>query len=328
MEYILLIGGLILLVISGTYLVESAVDIAKKFKLPSLIIGMTIVAFGTSTPELMVSIQAAIGGHPEIALGNVVGSNIANIGLILGLTALILPIRVNKQSIKVDWPFLMISSVLFVIVAWGGNFNRIEGIIAFLALIIFTSWSIMKSKKEHKGKDTFEPPKKSLLFNIFLFIATCVGVSYGADFMVEGASVIAIKLGLSERVISILIVGVGTSLPELAASLIAAIKKEDEISLGNIIGSNIFNILSVLGITSIIRPIHFSDSGFHSDFIWMIVFTFLLFIGMLNITGNLKKVKETKSLRLLFDGENGLLDRKWGAAILILYIIYIVNQFI
>lgn len=324
MEYLYLIGGLLLLVISGNYLVEAAVDIARKFKLSSLVIGMTIVAFGTSAPELMVSVQAALNGHPEMALGNVVGSNIANIGLILGLTAIILPIKTTSQSIKIDWPFLLVISILLVVSAWSGNFGRIEGIIAFSLLIIFSGWSLKISKKNKQTKnEIYEVPKKSFVFNIILFIITCAGVSYGAEFIVQGASVIATNFGISERIVSIIIVGIGTSLPELTASVIAAIKKESGMSLGNIIGSNIFNILGVLGITATIKPIHYSDPGFHSDFIWMLFFTFFLYFGIINVNGNFKKWKKSGNISSLFCTENGLIGRIWGILAIITYIGYI-----
>lgn len=329
MEYLLLAGGLILLIISGNYLVKSAVNIARKFKLSSLIIGMTIVAFGTSAPELMVSAQAAIGGHSEIALGNVVGSNIVNIGLILGLTVLILPVKAGRQSIKFDWTFLACISLLMVIFAWEGTFGRIEGIVAFAVLVAFTVYSIKKSKKNSGEKnEEYKAPAKPTWLSVLVFLIACVGLAYGADFMVEGASTIATNFGISERVISIVIVGAGTSLPEFTASLIAAFKKEEDMSLGNIIGSNIFNILAVLGISSIIQPIHYTDMGFHSDFLWMLGFTLLLFFGMLNITENYKKFKETRKLRSLLSSKDGLVGRIWGVMAVVMYVVYVVLQFV
>ncbi|MDR0428234.1 MAG: calcium/sodium antiporter [Dysgonamonadaceae bacterium] len=328
MEYLLLIGGLILLVVSGNYLVESAVDIAKKFKLSSLTIGMTIVAFGTSAPELMVSVQAALNGFPEIALGNVVGSNIANIGLILGLTALILPIKTSRRSVKIDWPFLVLISILLVVFAWKGSFDRIEGAVAVLLLILFTFRSIKSSRQSQEEEKESSLPRRSIQLSVVIFIIACIGLAYGADFMVQGASAIATKLGISERVVSVLIVGVGTSLPELTASVIAAIKKEDDMSLGNIIGSNIFNILAVLGISSLIKPIAFSDTGFHSDFIWMLFFAVFLYFGIINVNDNIRKFKDTKKIKALFSTDNGLVGRIWGGLAVTLYIIYAVLQFV
>ena len=328
MEYLYLIGGLILLVVSGNYLVESAVGIAKKFRLSSLVIGMTIVAFGTSAPELVVSVQAAISGHPEIALGNVVGSNIANIGLIMGLTAIIFPVFASSRSMKVDWTFLMIISILFVIAAWNGFFSRLDGIIAVSLLILFTIWSIYSQKNEKESKKEVEKAQKHILINLLIFTISCVGLTFGADFLVKGASTLALKLGLSERVVSVVIVGVGTSLPELTASLIAAVKKEDGITLGNIIGSNIFNVLGVLGLTGIVKPIVFSATEFRSDFLWMLGFTFLLFIGMLNITENHKKYSESKNLLHLIHTQKGLIGRIWGFFALALYVFYVVQLFI
>ncbi|MDH8701592.1 cation:H+ antiporter [Dysgonomonadaceae bacterium PH5-43] len=327
MEYLLLVGGLVLLVVSGNYLIEAAVGIAQKFKLSPLIIGMTIVAFGTSAPELMVSVQAALGNHSEMALGNVLGSNIVNIGLILGVTALILPIRVEAKSIKVDWSFLMTISILLVALAWGGSFGRVEGAIAVCLLLLFTVYSIYSSRKD-SVQEEYESPKKSFLFNIIIFVVACVGIAYGADFMVQGATVIASNLGVSERIISIFIIGVGTSLPELTASLVAAIKKEDSMSLGNIIGSNIFNTLSVLGITAIIKPITFTDANFHSDFIWMLVFTLLLYVGMINVKQNIKETERTKKPIKLFNTGNGIIGRLFGVLLIAVYACYIASQFL
>ena len=330
MEYLQLIGGLILLVISGNYLVESAVDIAKKFKIPSLIIGMTIVAFGTSAPELVVSVQAALSGHPEIALGNVAGSNIANIGLILALTAIISPIFASSHSIKTDWTFMMIVSVLLVFAAWNGSFSCIEGIISVLMLIGFTLYSIWSQRKHSKAEEAkkTELPKKHILINCIIVIVTCVGLAFGADLLVKGASTIATSLGISERVVSIVIVGVGTSFPELTASLIAAIKKEHGITLGNIIGSNIFNILCVIGVTSIIKPLSFSGAEFRYDFIWMLIFAVLLYIGMLNITENRKNFKLSGKLSDLLSSKKGLIGRIWGIFTLLLYIYYVISLFV
>lgn len=328
MEYLQIIGGLILLIVSGNYLVESAVDIAKKFKLSSLIIGMTIVAAGTSAPELVVSTQAALQGHPEIAMGNVVGSNIANIGLIMALTAIIFPVFASVRSIKIDWTFLMIVSIIVVFVSWDGYFSRLDGIFGVTLLILYTIWSIRDSRKNPGTEEKIETPKKSIFINIVIFLICCAGLAFGADLLVNGASTLAYNLGISERVVSVLIVGVGTSFPELTASLIAAIKKEDGITLGNIMGSNIFNILCVLGVTGIIKPIGFDPTEFRSDFIWMLVFTVMLFIGMLNITENSKKFSRTGNIRSLFSSQKGLIGRIWGICILALYIYYAVNLFI
>ena len=328
-DYIQLIGGLVILVVAGNYLVDSASDIAKKFHLSSLIIGMTIVAFGTSMPELFVSVQAGLDGHPEMSIGNVLGSNIANIGLILSLTVLIYPIFASQRSIKVDWVFMMIISVLLLLAALDGLFSRIEGCIGVALLTGFTIWSIKNQRKE-KGEngEVFESAKKNIWLNLLIFVVAVVALAFGSNQLVAGASGIATQFGVSERVISVVIVGIGTSTPELTASLVAALKKEDGISLGNIIGSNIFNILSVLGLTSIITPIHFSYNEFHSDFIWLLVFSFLLFIGMLNITENRKKYAKSGKLRDLVSTRQGLIGRIWGGFTLALFIYYIVTLFI
>jgi cation:H+ antiporter len=324
MEYIQLIGGLLLLIIGGNYLVESAVDVAKKFHVSSLIIGMTIVAFGTSAPELVVSVQAAINGHPEIAIGNVVGSNIANIGLIMGVTVIILPIIVASRSIKIDWTFMMIISIIVFFAASNGHFTRWEGIIAVLLLIVFTIWSIRNSKT---SKDEYEEPKKNVWLNLLIFTVSAAALSFGADHLVEGASKIAKNIGVSERIVSVVIVAVGTSLPELTASIVAALKKQADITIGNIIGSNIFNILFVLGITATIKPINFDFVEFRYDFIWMIIFSILLIIGMLNISENRKKFAESGKFSDLWSSKNGLIGRIWGISMIALYTGYIVSLF-
>lgn len=324
MEYIQLIGGLLLLIISGNYLVESAVDIAKKFHLSSLIIGMTIVAFGTSAPELLVNIQAGINGHPEIAVGNVVGSNIVNIGLIMALSVIILPIFVSSRSIKIDWTCMMLASVLLLLAASDGIFSRLEGIIGIVLLIVFTFWSIKKSKQD---KNHVDPPQKNIWLNILILICSIAGLAFGADHLVEGASKVAANFGVSERVISVFAVALGTSLPELTASVTAAIKKEPDITIGNIIGSNIFNILFVLGSTAIISPIKFNFAEFRCDFVWLLVFSLLLFVGMINVTKNRKDYLSSGKISDLWSLNKGLIGRIWGGCILILYLFYVLSLF-
>ncbi len=323
MEYLMLIGGLALLILSGNFLVSSASDIARQLKLSSLVIGLTIVAFGTSAPELLVSTSAALGGHPEIALGNVLGSNIANIGFIAGLTALLLPFFVTKKIITLDIKVMILMALFFAFFATDGEFSRLEGFIVLLILVIYTIVLLRMSKGESEENE-IEKPERSLWLNIPLLIASLAGLAFGSDWMVDGASTIASSLGVSERVISVTIVAVGTSLPEFTASIISILKKEVGITIGNLIGSNIFNIGAVLGISSIIQPIQFDFNVFLTDTLWMIGYSILLLIGLLNVTRNFKLMRETGKVSALWSAQEGEVGRIWGATALILYIGYIV----
>lgn len=323
MEYLKLFGGLALLIVSGNFLVNSATDIARRLKISSLVIGLTIVAFGTSAPELLVSAEAALSGHPEIALGNVLGSNIANIGFIAGLTAILLPFFVTKKIITLDIKVMILFAVLFTFFAYDGEFNRIEGGIVFLLLIAYTILLLGMSKKSNE-EAKFEDPRNNLWLNILIFISSLAGLAFGSDFMVDGASTIATNLGVSERVISVTIVAVGTSLPEFTASIISVLKKEVGITIGNLIGSNIFNVGAVLGISSIIQPIQFDFNEFYPDMVWMLLFSILLLIGLLNVTRNFKLMRETGKISSLWSANEGEVGRIWGATALILYIGYIV----
>lgn len=323
MEYLKLFGGLALLIVSGNFLVNSATDIARRLKISSLVIGLTIVAFGTSAPELLVSAEAALSGHPEIALGNVLGSNIANIGFIAGLTAILLPFFVTKKIITLDIKVMILFAVLVTFFAYDGEFNRIEGGIVFLLLIAYTILLLWMSKKSNE-EAKFEDPRNNLWLNILIFISSLAGLAFGSDFMVDGASTIATNLGVSERVISVTIVAVGTSLPEFTASIISVLKKEVGITIGNLIGSNIFNVGAVLGISSIIQPIQFDFNEFYPDMVWMLLFSILLLIGLLNVTRNFKLMRETGKISSLWSANKGEVGRIWGATALILYIGYIV----
>lgn len=319
----MLIGGLALLILSGNFLVSSASDIARQLKLSSLVIGLTIVAFGTSAPELLVSTSAALGGHPEITLGNVLGSNIANIGFIAGLTALLLPFFVTKKIITLDIKVMILMALFFALFAMDGEFSRLEGFIVLLILVIYTIVLLRMSKGESEENE-IEKPERSLWLNIPLLIASLAGLAFGSDWMVDGASTIASSLGVSERVISVTIVAVGTSLPEFTASIISILKKEVGITIGNLIGSNIFNIGAVLGISSIIQPIQFDFNVFLTDTLWMIGYSFLLLIGLLNVTRNFRLMRETGKVSALWSAQEGEVGRIWGATALILYIGYIV----
>ncbi len=280
MDYLIFILGLTLLVFSGKYLVQGGVSIAKHFNIPPMIIGVTIIAFGTSAPELLVSVQAALSGNPEIAFGNVVGSNISNIGLVLAFTAILIPIPVHRNALRIDWPVMMLASVLLYVFTLNNVLGLYEGLILFALLIAYLYYSVSKAKKDavNEQADETEKAQYTLIISILIIIISSVGLAFGANYLVDSAVNIATEWGVSKRVISITIVAFGTSVPELTASIIAALKKQTDISIGNIIGSNILNIMAVLGVTSMIQEIHIDHIAFAFDIIWMMFVAILLFL--------------------------------------------------
>ncbi|MFW5656348.1 MAG: calcium/sodium antiporter [Bacteroidota bacterium] len=291
MELPKLAAGLVILLISGKYLVSSAVSLAQHLKVSRLVIGVTVVSFGTSAPELLVSLQAAIGGHPDISMGNVIGSNISNIALVLAISAIIYPIAVRSYSIKVDWPIMILAFVLLYVFSLDFNLGRIEGII-FLALLTgFIVFTIRNSRKKDQQLLLEEITDESMALwpALIILVVSAGGLAFGSHWLVEGAAVLARDLGISERVISITLIAFGTSIPELATSGIAAFKREADISIGNIIGSNIFNIFAVLGITSIITPIHVNEILVQVDIFWMLGISVLLFLFILPLKGGILK---------------------------------------
>ena len=280
-DYALLIYGILILVISGDVLVRGSVSLARYFKISTLIVGVTVVSFGTSAPELIVSINAALTGHPEIAIGNVVGSNISNIALVLALTAIILPITVAKNSVRIDWPVMMGSGILLYFISLTNNsIERYEGIIFITILILYIIFIIQKGKKERKHAPEFKEPQYNIFLSLGFVAVSIVGMYYGSNFLIDGASGIALDWGVSERVISVTVIAFGTSVPELSTSVIAAIKKESDISVGNILGSNIFNVFAILGITASIKEVTVSSKIISSDILWMLISFVLLLVFM------------------------------------------------
>jgi cation:H+ antiporter len=299
MSYFLLIIGLATLIAGGEFLVRGAVGIAQKFKLSSLVIGMTVVSFGTSAPELIVSIKAALAGNAEIAMGNVIGSNIANIALVLGITVLIFPLPVDRNSKIIDWPMLFFASVLFYLFALDSEITRIEGAILFSLLIAFIVFLIWNSRKKSTKLDTREefiiPTQKQFLRSLLFLSIGLIALYFGAEWLLDGAVTIAKDFGMEERIIGITIIAFGTSVPELVTSGVAAFRKETDISIGNLIGSNIFNIMAVIGITVIIKPIHVSENTLNIDMIWMLAIA----LGLLPILLIGKKINRFKGFLLL-----------------------------
>lgn len=306
MNLVLIIVGLLLLILGGNWLLKAAVGFSLKLKIPKIVIGMTVVSFATSAPELIVSLKAALQGASDLALGNVIGSNIANLGLVLGITIILSTISVEKSFYKTDWPIMMLSSLLlFVFVYFDGYISSIEGGVLFLFLIVFLIY-LLKFQKQAVVDEMPDDDEELPLYKGVAFLAIG-GFSLwgGSELLIEGAVNLAKQFNVSERVIGITIVSVGTSIPELSASIIAVLKKEKAISLGNLLGSNVFNILAVIGITSFITPIQVKDLGLiEQDIYWMLAISFLV-LPLSYLFGKMK------------------LGRKEGVLLLGLYVFFI-----
>ncbi len=283
MSVFLVIAGLTLLVIGGDFLVRASVGLSFKLKISKLVIGMTVVSFATSAPELLVSLQAAFDGISDIALGNVIGSNIANIGLVLGITAVISPLAVDRDFYKLNWPMMMLASfVLYYFLKNDEVLTATEGATLFAGLVIFLIILIRSSRKSTKAnlEEVDDALAEVSNFKIIIWLLIgAAGLYFGSEWLVKGAIQLAEAVGISEYAISVTVIAIGTSVPELAASVIAALKKEKAISLGNLIGSNIFNIASVLGLTAIVKPIVVNPETpviLSTNIFWMIAFAAVL----------------------------------------------------
>lgn len=276
MDYVFLLIGVALLIYSGNWLVKSSSSLASSLKIPPLIIGVTIVSFGTSAPELFVSLSAAFEGLSDVAIGNVVGSNIANLGLVLGLSAFIIAIPIKRSLIKLDYSILIISAIALGIFIIDYKISRIEGVILLTIMLIY----VLLILKSLKNKGNISENNNSKIYkpsiSILIIVASCVGLILGSNSLIKGAINIANNLGISERIISLSVIAVGTSLPELTTSVIAAIKKDFEISIGNVIGSNIFNSLFILGLSSLVTPLSVNESILKIDYFFMLGFFVLL----------------------------------------------------
>ena len=284
MDVFAIVLGLILLIKGGDWLLDAAVGLSLRLNIPKIVIGMTVVSFATSAPELIVSINAATEGYADLALGNVLGSNIANLALVLGVVVLISPIDVTPTFYKVDAPMMLLASLLFYVFSLTGNtLDPLEGGFLFILLIVFLIYLLFFQKKAVIEEDHIPDQVVSSPFQILIYLwigGFCLWL--GSEVLIKGAIGLATIMGISERVISISIVSIGTSIPELSASLIAIINKEKAISLGNLIGSNIFNIACVLGLTAMIHPIHINPAEFSPwDLYWMIGFAAALLVLIL-----------------------------------------------
>lgn len=258
---------------------RSSVALSFKLNISKMVIGMTVVSFATSAPELLVSLNAALTGSPAIAINNVIGSNIANIGLVLGITALVSSIAVDKSFYKLNWPVMMLFSIaLYYFLSNDNQLTPIEGCVLFGALVLFLFVLIRAAKKEDVVEEVDDNLAVVSNFKIIMWLLIgAVALYFGSEWLVEGAKDLAKTLGVSDAVIAATVIAIGTSVPELAASVIAAVKKEKALSLGNLIGSNIFNIGSVLGLTSIVKTIEVTDANILSrDIYWMLAFAAIL----------------------------------------------------
>ena len=258
MDVLKIVAGLVGLIVGGEWLLRAAVGTSNRFAIPKFIIGMTVVSFATSLPELIVSVRSALAGYPDLALGNVVGSNIANLGLVLGVVLLFTRIQVTKSFYQSDWPMMFIASIILWTFIQNGTITALEGL-ALVTLLILMLFYLLR-RKEHA--DFVADDLESLLSwpkILMLIVFGSAFLALGSDLLVNGAVNVASQLGVSERVIGITVVSVGTSVPELAASLVAIAKRENAISIGNLLGSNLFNILAVLGITALIHPLTVVD---------------------------------------------------------------------
>jgi cation:H+ antiporter len=306
MSFFLILIGFILLILGGNWLLKSAVSISLGLKIPKIIIGMTVVSFATSAPELIVSINSAVNGFPDLALGNVIGSNIANLALVLGITLLIAEMDVQKSFFTTNWPVMMAASILlFLFLRNDYLISDFEGLIFVLFLIFFLVY-LFRFQNDEIIDDLPEDVDLLPAYKTFtLFMLGSVGLWGGSEMLITGATDLAITLGVGERLIGVTVVSVGTSIPELAASIIAVLKKEKAISLGNLVGSNIFNILAVVGITSLITPIPANDHVIYTnDIYWMLLVSMVLPILVL-----LPKKMELK--------------RKSGIILLLLYVVFL-----
>jgi cation:H+ antiporter len=313
MDYLILLLGFVALIIGGELLVKGSVGLALKVGMSSLAIGMTIVSFGTSVPELLVSIQSVLqpGENSLMSVGNIVGSNIANLSLVLGVTAIIAPVMVSKISLVQDWPVLMAASLLATYFMMDLVVTMGEGIILFSLLILFTVYMIVRSVRSKEppidNHDVDTHNQKSMWLNILFIVLGITGLAFGSNWLVSSATNIATSFGVSPFIIGVTVLAFGTSVPELVTSAIAAHKGETDLALGNLMGSNIFNILSVLGLTAILTPVPLTQSIFDTDIIWMLVVVILLLVLML---------------------VNRKLNRWKGLLLVLFYMVYVAMLFI
>jgi K+-dependent Na+/Ca+ exchanger related-protein len=308
LDFLAIISGNLLLSIGGDMLTRYSVELSHKLSIPKIIIGMTIVSFATSAPELIVSLNATMMGYSDFALGNVLGSNIANLGLVLGIVVIIYPITIKRRFYYTDFPLLIMSTAVFYLfIASNSEISRTEGIIMLVLILLILFYLFYYQKPDTSSLDndlSLERQKVSTSF--FLLVISAAILWLGAETLIKSSISVANKFNVSERIISITMVAIGTSIPELAASVAASLKKHNDLAIGNLIGSNIFNLLVVIGITSIVNPITGIDFDIISkDMIWVVVFSFIL-------------------LPLVYFHKRNKLNRMKGIILLAMYVAFII----
>lgn len=316
LTYIFLIAGFFALIKGADLLIVGGSSLARRFGISSLVIGLTIIAFGTSAPELLVNVFASLSGSTEIAIGNVIGSNIANVLLALGLTAAFFPLVIQKSTVWKEIPFAFLASGLLVVMGSDALIDKsatsvistIDGIVFLSFFIIFIYYSFGVVKSSFLAEQDIKPELYSLHHSIFKVFAGISGLMLGGKIVVDSAEIIAKSWGVTDAVIGLTVVAIGTSLPEIVTSVVAAYRKQADIAVGNIVGSSIFNVFLVLGISSVIKPLPFT-SGLLTDGLIALFAMFLLFAFM-------------------FIGERHVLNRWQGISFVVLYVFYITSLFI
>lgn len=307
-------GGLVLLLIGGDALVRGAVTLAQRLAVPPLVVGLTVVAFGTSSPELVVSLDAVLSGVPEIAIGNVVGSNIANILLVLGVPAMIFPIACDVEAIRRDGAIMFAVTVGFVALCWSGQVLNWQGAVMTSLLCGYLTWSYFSGRANHDSTaetivDEIEgiaTRPHSTWLSLTFILAGIAGLIYGSDLLIQGATALAMAAGVSETTIGLSLVALGTSLPELATSLVAAIRRHGDVAIGNVVGSNLFNILGIMGITSMVAEIPIPDQIISYD-LWIMLSASIL-VTPLVLCGR-------------------PISRRYGAFLTLAYVIYVLSLY-
>ena len=306
MEYVLFILGFILLGTGGDFLIKGAIDLSLKYKIPRIIIGMTIVALLTSFPEIIVCIKASVKNHHDITIGNIIGSNIANLSLVIGITSLFYKINVTENAKKIITPFMIaVTSLFSLLLIFSKEITSITGLVFILILIVFNVLLIKRTKEEN----TIEEKNLSFTRTTMFLLLGGICLHFGAELALENGIIIAKKIGISEKVIGITLFALGTSLPEIFACITAAKRKEINLAVGNILGSNIFNILAAIGVTSLITDIKIT-TNFFSDVIFMLTISILFYIFL--------KIGKSKNI----------ISKNEGVLLLALYILYISKMII
>ncbi len=312
MEWLLVGLGLVILLLAGDALVKGAVNLSLRVGIPALIVSLTIVAFGTSAPELLISVKAALEGVPGIALGNVVGSNTANILLVLGIPALLATMHTSECNSRKTFLQMIAASVLFIGLAFTGEFNHITGLILLASLFAMLTFAFLDAKAHRKAERAAAAEEEEEVegadpdmpwWQIFVFLVLgLVGLPLGADLLVDNATIIAREFGISDTVIGLTLVAVGTSLPELATTVMAALRRQADVALGNVIGSNMFNLLAIIGVASMVAPIPVDPEFLRFD-LWVMLGASILLIPFVFLRRDI--------------------TRAWGMVLTLLYVVYL-----